>query len=143
MSVPIVFRTTRRAGFSELDPFDHLSTGRYASWFVDHRMHGLQDHLGWDAHALSELGFLTWVRRMEIDFRRPVLAGQEVVMTSQVREFRGSDAVVDCVMASTSGRVLASCVMTVAHVDASTRRATDWPPEHSAVFFEDDPVSVG
>ena len=35
---PIVFRTTHRIKFSELDPYNHVGTGRYATYYVDHRM---------------------------------------------------------------------------------------------------------
>ena len=42
-AAPIVFRTTHRIRFSDLDPYNHMSTARYASYFVDHRMDGLRD----------------------------------------------------------------------------------------------------
>ena len=126
--------------FSELDPFDHLSTGRYASYFVDHRMQGLQERLAWDVDALADLGFMTWVRRIEIDFVRPAHGGQEVTIISAVREFRGADAIIDCRMLDEAGRTVSYCVMTVAHVDGKTRRATDWPADRAALFFHDAPV---
>lgn len=142
MSTPVVYTSTRRVGFSELDPFNHLSTGRYASYFVDHRMQGLREHLGWDAAGLAGLGFMTWVRRIEIDFVRPARAGHEVTIMSSVREFRGTDAIIDCRMLDEAGRTVSYCVMTVAHVDATTLRATDWPAERASLFFEDARVPV-
>ena len=45
---PIVFKSTHRIQFSELDPYNHVSTGNYATYYVDHRMQGLRDHVGWD-----------------------------------------------------------------------------------------------
>ena len=41
-------------------------------------------------------------------------------------------------MTDAAGTTLATCLMVVSHVDARTRRATDWPPEHRAPFFEPD-----
>ena len=35
---PIVYRSTHRIKFSELDPYDHVNTGQYATYYVDHRM---------------------------------------------------------------------------------------------------------
>ena len=64
-------------------------------------------------------------------------ADQEVTITSFVREFSGPDAYIECTMADAAGTTVATCLMIVAHVDARTRRATDWPPEHRALFFED------
>ena len=134
---PIVFKTTHRIRFSELDPYDHVSTGNYAIYFVDHRMQGLRDHLGWDMAAMAAAPFMVWVRRLEIDYLRPVGPDQEITITSFVREFRGPDALIECTMADPAGNALSKCLMTVAHVDKGTRRSTPWPPERMALFFED------
>ncbi|SIO27458.1 acyl-CoA thioesterase [Agromyces cerinus] len=133
---PIVYETTHRIAFSELDPFQHVSTGNYARYFADHRMEGLARYAGWDLPALGTLGFMTWVRRMEIDFIRPLTADQDVSITSFVREFRGPDAMIECTMTDAAGTTVSRCLMIVAHVDARTRRATDWPDELQALFFE-------
>ena len=134
---PIVYRSTQRIRFSELDPYDHVSTGEYATYYVDHRMEGLRDYAGWDLKTLATLPFMVWVRRMEIDLLRPARGDQEITITSYVREFRGPDAIIECAMVDAAGDDVSRCVMTVAHVDKQTRRATDWPPELMAVFFED------
>jgi acyl-CoA thioester hydrolase len=134
--VPIVFKTTHRIKFSELDPYNHVGTGRYATYFVDHRMEGLRERLGWDLKTLAGLPFMVWVRRIEIDFVRPVRGDQEIVITSFVREFRGPDAFIECTMADAKGVQVSRCVMTVAYVDRPTNRATDWPADLMALFFE-------
>lgn len=139
MARPIIYTTTRRVAFSELDPFNHLGTAQYAAYFVDHRMQGLSEHLGWNQKSLRELGFLTLVRRIEVDFLRSARADDEIVMTSFVREFDGPDATIDCTMTGPDGSTLANCVMVVAHVDTASGHATDWPPDHAALFFDDEP----
>jgi acyl-CoA thioester hydrolase len=133
---PIVFTTKHVIRFSDLDPFNHMTTSKYATYYVDHRMQGLRDRMGWDLKTLATLPFMTWVRRMEIDFIKPVRGDQEITITSFVREFQGPDAVIECTMADDAGKSLSRCLMTVAHVDRSTNRATDWPPELAALFFE-------
>lgn len=133
---PIVYRTTHRVKFSELDPYNHVGTGQYATYFTDHRMEGLRDNLGWDLKALGTLPFMVWVRRMEIDFLRPARGDQEIRITSFVRDFRGPDALIECTMVDPAGANLSRCLMTVAHVDKKTNRATDWPPDLMALFFE-------
>jgi acyl-CoA thioester hydrolase len=97
-------------------------------------MQGLRDSIGWDLAALQRLPFMVWVRRLEIDFLRPVQADQEVIITSFVREFRGPDALIECTMVDSSGTPVARCNMTVAHVDKATNRATAWPPDRIALF---------
>ena len=136
MPTPISFRTTHGIKFSDLDPFNHMTTGRYATYYVDHRMEGLRDRIGWDLKTLATLPFMTWVRRMEIDFIKPARGDQQITITSFVREFRGPDAVIECTMADDAGKALSRCLMTVAHVDKVTNRATDWPPEVAALFYE-------
>jgi acyl-CoA thioester hydrolase len=135
-SRPVVYETTHRIAFSELDPFQHVSTGNYARYFTDHRMEGLAKYAGWDVSTLGTLGFMTWIRRMEIDFIRSVGADQEISITSFVREFDGPDAMIECTMTDASGTTVATCLMVVAHVDARTRRATAWPDDLQALFFE-------
>ena len=133
---PIVFKTTHRIRFSDLDSYNHVSTAKYATYYVDHRMQGLRDHIGWDLKALGALPFMVWIRRLEIDFIRPVRADQEITITSSVREFSGPDVVIECSMVDAAGKNLSRCLMTVAHVDKQTNRATDWPPDMTALFFE-------
>lgn len=135
-NAPIVFKTVHQVQFSELDPYDHVRTASYATCYVDHRMEGLREHVGWDLKTLRTLPFMAWVRRMEIDFLRPVRGDQEIAITSFVREFRGPDAVIECTMTDSAGRSVSRCIMTVAHVDRETNRATEWPPDVMALFFE-------
>jgi acyl-CoA thioester hydrolase len=135
---PIVFKTTHRIRFSDLDPYNHMTTGKYATYYVDHRMQGLRDRIGWDLKTLATLPFMTWVRRMELDFIKPARGDQEITITSFVREFRGPDALIECTMVDDVGKTLSRCLMTVAHVDRVSNRATDWPGEITALFFEAD-----
>ena len=134
-STPIVFRTSHRILFSDLDPYDHVSTANYATYFVDHRMMELGDKLGWTLEKLRELPFMMWVRRLEIDFLRPARGGQQVEISSFVSSFAGPDAVIDCSMTTTAGKAIARCKMTVAYVDRATQRSEPWPAEVAALFF--------
>jgi acyl-CoA thioester hydrolase len=133
---PIVFKSTHRIRFSDLDPYNHVSTAKYAAYYVDHRMQGLRDNIGWDSKALASLPFMVWIRRLEIDFIRPVGADQEVSITSFVRDFSGPDAVIEGTMVDAAGKTLSRCLMTAAYVDRQTNRAADWPSDVSGLFFE-------
>lgn len=135
-TAPIVFKSTHRIQFSDLDPYNHVGTAKYAAYYVDHRMQGLCQYIGWDLKALGTLPFMVWVRRLEIDYLRPVRADQEITITSFVRAFSGPDALIECAMVDAAGNNLSRCRMTVAHVDKQTHTATDWPPERAALFFE-------
>ncbi len=140
MPKPILYTTTHRVAFSELDPYNHVSTGNYATYYTNHRIEGLRNYAGWDLKTLGTLPFMVWVRRMEIDYVRPLQGDNEITITSFVREFRGPDALIECTITDAAGRIASLCLMTVAHVDKTTNRATDWPPERMALFFEKELV---
>ena len=53
-----------------------------------------------------------------------------------MREFRGPDALIEGAMVDSAGKTVSPCLMTVAHIDKKTSRATDWPPDLIKVFFE-------
>lgn len=133
---PIVYKSAHRIKFSDLDPYQHMHTAVYAAYYVDHRMNGLREYVGWDLKTLAKLPFMVWVRRMEIDFLRPAVGDQEITITSFVYEFRGSDAYIECHMVDEAGTNVSRCLMIVAYVDKNTSRAVDWPVETMALFFE-------
>jgi acyl-CoA thioester hydrolase len=133
--VPAVHSSTHRVKFSDLDPYRHMRTARYAAYFVDHRLDALREQAGWDLATLETLPFMTFVRRLDIEFVRPVVGDQRIVIESSVREFAGPDAHIECTLSTADGAVAARCRMVVAYVDRATRRGADWPADVQAPFF--------
>ena len=68
MATPAIHTTTHRIRFSDLDPYRHMRTAMYPAYFVDHRMEALREQAGWDLRTLERLPFMTFVKRIEIDF---------------------------------------------------------------------------
>jgi acyl-CoA thioester hydrolase len=134
---PVIFETIHRVKFSDLDPYNHLRTAAYAGYFVDHRMEGLRGRIGWDLQTLAELPFMVWVKRLEIEFLKPAFGDQEITITSFVREFRESDADIECRMADAGGKELSRCRMIVTCVDKATQRPMTWPVEAAALFYQE------
>jgi acyl-CoA thioester hydrolase len=133
---PVIYKTVHRINFSDLDPYNHLRTALYSAYYVDHRMIGLREHAGWDLKTLGTLPFMTWVRRMEVDFLKPVVGDQAITISSFVREIQGPDARIACTMSDDAGTEMSRCLMVVACVDKRTNRAMDWPLDARALFFE-------
>jgi acyl-CoA thioester hydrolase len=133
---PVVFKSEHIIKFSELDPYNHLRTAVYAGYYVDHRMDGLREYIGWDLITLARLPFMTWIRRLEIDFIRPAIGDQEITITSFVREFRGPDAYIECSIVNKAGKELSRCLMIVTCVDKATNRGMDWPADTIELFFK-------
>ena len=135
---PIVYKSNHRINFSDLDPYNHMRTAVYSAYYVDHRMNSLRECVGWDLKTLAKLPFMVWTRRMDVEFLRPVVGDQEITITSFVWEFRGPDAYIECSMEDETGKNVSRCQMIVAYVDKNTNRATDWPADTMALFFEED-----
>lgn len=142
MAKPVIYTSTHRIKFSDLDPYHHMHTAAYSAYFVDHRMYGLRQYAGWNLKTLEKLPFMVWVRRMEIEFIRPAIGDQQVTITSFVREFRGPDAYIECTMTDEAGKDIARCLMIVACVDKNTNRAMDWPADAMSLFIEDELTEV-
>jgi len=133
---PVVYKSTHRIKFSDLDPYQHMRTAMYPAYYVDHRMDCLRENVGWDLKTLAKLPFMVWVRKMEVDFLRPATGDQENTITSYVCEFLGPDAHIECSMIDEAGKMVSRCLMTVACIDKSTNRAMDWPADTMVLFFE-------
>ena len=52
---PVVYKSTHRIKFSDLDPYQHMRTAVYSAYYVDHRMNGLREHAGWDLEDPGEV----------------------------------------------------------------------------------------
>ena len=133
---PIVYKSTHRIKFSDLDPYNHMRTALYSAYYVDHRMDGLREHMGWDLKTLANLPFMIWVRRMEVEFLRSVVGDQQITISSFVQEFLGADAHIECSMVDEAGKNVSRCLMIVACIDKHTNRAMDWTADTMALFFE-------
>lgn len=142
LKTPVIYKSTHRINFSDLDPYQHMRTTAYSAYYVDHRMNGLREHVGWDLKTLAKLPFMIWTKRLEIDFLRSVIGDQEITITSFVREFRGSNAYVECTMVDESGTVVSRGLMVVAYVDKTTNRAADWPVDIMELFFEQEQLEI-
>lgn len=130
----VVYETTHRIRFSDLDPYNHARTAVYSAYYVDHRMDGLREYVGWDLKTLAKLPFMLWVKRIEIDFLRSVVGDQVITITSFVREFQGAESYIECSMVDEAGKQVSRCLMIVACIDKNTNRAMDWPADIMALF---------
>jgi len=133
---PIVFTSTHPVVFSDLDPYKHMRSDRYATYFLNNRMLGLNKYLGWDQKALETSPFMVWIRRLEIDYLRPVWGDREITVTSYVSKFEGVDAYIECAMTDGGEITYSKCLMIVAHIDRATNRSCEWPEDRKALFYE-------
>lgn len=133
---PAIYTSKHRIKFSDLDPYKHMRTAMYSAYYIDHRMSALREQVGWDLKTLETLPFMTFVKRLEIEFLRPVVGDQEISIASFVSEFSGSDANIECSMSDEREKIVSQCRMVVAYVDKGTNRSADWPDHIAELFFE-------
>src|SRR5581483_10907545 len=70
--VPRVLKTKHCASFNVLDPFGHMSTQHYLTFFLEHRWIGYREQLGMSLVELAKLPFIFVARKVGIEFLQPV-----------------------------------------------------------------------
>lgn len=138
MKSPKIFVTNHRARFSEIDPHQILNNEHYLSYFMDHRMTGLRENLGWDLKTMMTLPIFFVVRSVAIDYKRPVIGDVPFKITSRVLEAKDTDIDVGCEMLAEDGKLHATCRMTVTALDPKSRKPTSWPEDIKNLFFEEN-----
>ena len=80
-------RIELKVRFYELDPYDHVNHTAYFGYFETARVEALE-WIGWGLHRLKELGVQIVVVDMIARFETPAVAGDTMVVQSEVLEVR-------------------------------------------------------
>jgi acyl-CoA thioester hydrolase len=108
-SHPIVYRTTVPIRFTDVDRYGHVATAQYVEYVFTHRFDFIRERFGAGPEVFAQRGVGFYVRRMEMDFLRPIPASQrEVALESFVSTLEGGRFVVDCKIQHPSGDPLHS-----------------------------------
>ena len=83
------FESRFRVRSYELDSFGHLNHAVYLNYFEQARFDALTAG-GFGLEKLAERGWAVHVVRVEVDFRREALLGQEMLVRTRVSEARSS-----------------------------------------------------
>ena len=78
--------------FDELDPYGHLNHSVYVQLFATGRIELLEE-AGIPLQVLEEQGYRFLVSRIETSFLRPVGAGTELVVETEVAEIRRASSI--------------------------------------------------
>jgi acyl-CoA thioester hydrolase len=133
---PVRFISKHRARFAEIDPFGHMNTNHYVAYFTENRFIGHRDCLNLDLKALSRFPIAPHIRKIEIDFIRPVFADVEFVVESFLSELAESSCVVLATMKTLDEVLLATCTFLIMCVDKTTFKQTSWPDNFISMFYE-------
>ncbi len=135
-SKPVKFVTIGRASFAEIDPYGHVNTQHYLGHFINHRFTGMREVIGWDLRSLAKLPVQFVVRKIQIEFLKPLYADHTFIIESYVREFKERTCDVVLTMTLDGGGQVASCIMELACVDKKTNSSVPWPEEIVSKFYE-------
>ncbi len=86
------FTTRLRVRHYEMDTLGHVNNAVYQQYLeqaaIEH-----SEHLGFTVDRYRELGGLFVLRKIEIDYRRPAVAGETLEVSTWVHQMRGPRAI--------------------------------------------------
>lgn len=83
----MAYHTVHRVRFSDLDPYNHVNHARYLSFFEMARV-DLLDEIGFSMDRLAETGLQIVLAEANIKYFTPARLGDEIEITTRVREVR-------------------------------------------------------
>ena len=84
-------RTPIHVRWSELDPYHHVNHAAYLTYLEHARIAALED-IGWGMDVLRDRGFQVVVVRIDVRFRSPATAGDDLIVESSVVEIRAASS---------------------------------------------------
>jgi len=129
---------TITAAADDIDELAHVSNLVYLRWVLDAAL-AHSAAAGWDHAAYRRLGAVFVVRRHEIDYLVPVVAGDEIVVTTWVDAWKLASCVrrTELVRAG-DGAVVARAATTWAFIGHEGGRPKRIPDELRAAFGAPD-----
>ena len=123
------FSIRLRVAPEELDELQHVSNVVYVRWIQDVAV-AHSEAVGLSLEAYKQLGSVFVVRRHEVDYLRPALAGDEVEVETRVVAMSPVTATRQTfIRRAADGQVLAQARTQWAYVSTSTGRPVRIPPE--------------
>jgi YbgC/YbaW family acyl-CoA thioester hydrolase len=84
-------RTPIHVRWGELDPYHHVNHATYLTYLEHARISAL-DSIGWGMDELRHRGYQVVVVEIEVRFRAPATAGDELVVETWLQELRGASS---------------------------------------------------
>jgi len=123
---------------ADVDEVGHVSNVVYVKWIQDVAMaHSVAN--GWDFPAYQAFGAVFVVRRHEVDYIAPIVAGQTIVATTWVDGWRPASCVRYTEL-TRDGKVVARGATTWALMSLTTGRPQRIPEHLAAAFTTASPA---
>ena len=131
---PILFKSTHRAHFSELDLYGHMNSEHYFKYFLNHRFHGMREN-NLDLQKILDLPIAFVLKKSEVDFIKPIYGDETFFITSFVKELKSFTAVVSCTMKDKEDETLSTCQMHLVCLNKKTQKPVKWPKGLFETYF--------
>jgi acyl-CoA thioester hydrolase len=139
---PRIFKSVHHMRFSEMDPYGHMNTTHYLTYFLEHRFECMRKQLGWDLKTISEMPQAFLTVSAKVDYLRPVRPDQEFEITSYLNAAGTTKVQLLGEMKLADGKIAAKLELIVVCFDKASQRVIHWPPGLVELFVEKD-SSVG
>jgi len=134
---PVHFKTTHQARFEEIDPFGHMNTNHYLTYFMEHRWIGHRQSLNLDLKGMMRFPVEPHVRKADIEFIKPVMGDQEFTVESWLSEAEEGACTVSCTMVNANDTLLATCKFYIVCVEKKTRKPSKWPETLLRLYYHE------
>ena len=134
--VSAVFEREIVAAVEEQDEFGHVSNVSYVRWVQDVAL-GHSTRAGWDLERYQQLGAVFLVRRHELEYLRPVYAGDHILLRTWIERWTAATSVRHTSMVRTADQVeVLRATTTWALVGRGDGRPKRIPAEIRDAFLE-------
>jgi acyl-CoA thioester hydrolase len=131
------FRTTRVVEARDVDPLGHVNNAVWVRYIVSLAT-AHAESVGLGTEATRALGGQWIVRRHEVDYHRPAIAGDTILEDTWIESLRGARSVRCARFSRRDGTLLVSSRTEWAFVDVESLRPRRIPPQVQAAFTPHD-----
>lgn len=124
---PIIFTTQHRSRFSELDPYGHLNSQHYITYFLEHRLEGIRTYLDLNLTALTRLPVALVVQSIQTEYLKPIFGDESFRIDSYVESSTEKSATVLGTLMKKDETIAAKFNVRLVCVDKQTNRSCPWP----------------
>ena len=120
----------------DIDMFQHVHNSRYLDYIQAARYDQMINCYKMSMEEFMIMGFGFVVKRAELNFKRPLIMGDVMLISTQVREFDGSDIKIDFeIVNKKKEKVCCDGVMLYTMINLKTGRSEKIPTEIQTKFL--------
>jgi len=120
----------------DIDMFQHVHNSRYLDYIQAARYDQMIRCYKMSMEEFMIMGYGFVVKRTELNFKRPLIMGDVMLISTQVKEFSGSDVIVEFEIVNKKNEKI-SCdgIMVYAMINLKTGRSEKIPEEIQTKFL--------